>query len=260
MTAVARGNGAFRKAVLVSAVFHAALFILIAVSPSLPGSSRKGLIRYIPLSLGGLPGGRSGGGSSSLTAPAPAPAEAKKPSLRDLTIPQKVEPEAPASKLRYPSEKSKRDPKSKKAKQAVLPEPAPASKPGQAGGQGPAGSGVRIGLGGPGEGSGSGYDSQIGLSSFPYTYYLQAITDRISANWFTSLVDPGVKGNFQTVVHFKILRNGQTTDVSVKESSGVESLDLSAMRAVQRSTPFPPLPSDYNQDYLGIFLIFEHSK
>jgi len=265
MTAVARRNGAFRKAVLVSAVFHVALFVLIAVSPSLPGSSRKGLISYIPLSLGGLPGGGGGGRNGSVTSPAPAPppAEAKKPSLRDLTVPQKVQPETPQSKLRYPSEKPKREPKSKKEKQAVLSEASPAAKagqPGVVGSQGPGGSGVRIGLGGPGQGSGSGYDSQIGLSNFPYTYYLQAVTDRISANWFTSLVDPGIQGNFQTVVYFKILRNGQTTDVSVKESSGVESLDLSAMRAVQRSTPFPPLPSDYNQDYLGIFLIFEHSK
>jgi TonB family protein len=266
MTAVARRNGAFRRAVLVSAVIHVALFVLIAVSPSLPLSSRKGLVSYIPLSLGGLPGGGgSGGGNSRVTAPAPAPAppEAKKPSLRDLTVPQKALPETPQSKLRYPSEKPKREPKSKKAKQAVLPEPSPEAKTGQSGtigSQGTGGSGVRIGLGGPGEGSGSGYDSQIGLSTFPYTYYLQAVTDRISSNWFTSLVDPGVKGNFQTVVYFKIQRNGQTTDITVKESSGVESLDLSAMRAVQRSTPFPPLPTDYNQDYLGIFLIFEHSK
>lgn len=267
MTAVVRRNGAFRKALLLSAVFHIGLFILIVLSPSLPGSSSKGLIHYIPLSLGGLPGGGGGGGGGGVqTSPAPAPvqAEAKKPMLKDLTVPSKVQAEEPASKLRYPAEKSKKGTKAKKAKQASIADTTPASKTGQQGSgpvQGAGGSGVRIGLGGPGSGGGgSGYDSQIGLSNFPYTYYLQAVSDRISANWFTSLVDPGIKGNFQTVVYFKIQRSGQTTDISVKESSGVESLDLSAMRAVQRSTPFPPLPPDYDQDYLGIFLIFEHSK
>ncbi len=258
MTAVVRRNGAFHKAVLLSAIIHAALFILIVLSPSLPGSSPRGLIHYIPLSLGGLPGGGSGGGKLR------APAEAKKPSLRDLTLPEKVKPEEPQAKLRYPEDKPKKEPKSKAEKRASISQPASDTKSSSSGissnqGGSTGGSGIRIGLGEPG-GGGSGYDSQIGLSSFPYTYYLQAVSDRISSNWFTSLVDPGVKGNYQSVVYFKILRNGQTTDLSIKESSGLESLDLSALRAIQRSTPFPPLPSDYDQDYLGIFLIFEHSK
>jgi TonB family protein len=261
MVPARRKNGVFRRAVVLSVVFHAALLALIALSPTLPGSSRKGLIHYIPLSLGGLPGG-GGGGSSGAGAPSvPPQAEAKKPSLRDLTLPEKVKPEEPASQLRYPADKPKKDADSKPDKRSSISQPSPDAKDstgaasGQAGG---GGSGLRIGLGDAG--GGSDYDSQIGLSSFPYTYYLQAVSDRISSNWFTSLVDPGVRGNFQTVVYFRILRNGQAADVGIKESSGLESLDLSAVRAVRRSVPFPPLPTDYDQDYLGIFLIFEHSK
>lgn len=268
MAAIARKNGAFRRAVLVSALFHIALFSLIALSPSLPLARKTGLLSYIPISLGGLPGGGGGGGGGTTSggpgptttlAPTPLPPEAKKPSLRDLTIPQNITPEGPASKMRYPVEKPKREPKPKKEKAASISEPPAFSRTNPAGPvvASSGGSGIRLGLGGPG---GSGYDSQVGTSSFPYTYYLQAVTDRISANWFTSLVDPGVQGNFQTVVYFKIMRTGQITDATIKESSGIESLDLSALRAVQRSTPFPPLPSDYDQDYLGIFLIFEHNK
>lgn len=265
MPAVIRKNGGFRRAILFSAVFHITLFTVIALAPSIPLRPKAGLIHYIPLNLGGLAGGGPSGGGGSLKSfapPAPS-AEAKKPTLRDLTVPQNIKPEGPASKLRHPVEKPKRESKPKKEKTASISEPPafsranPAGAPGSSGGE-TGGSGVRIGLGGPG--GGSGYDSQVGLSNFPYTYYLQAVTDRISANWFTSLVDPGVRGDFQTVVYFKIQRSGQTTDISIKESSGVESLDLSALRAVQRSTPFPPLPTDYDQDYLGIFLIFEHSK
>ncbi len=263
MPAVVRKNGAFRRAILVSAIFHITLFTVIALAPSIPLRSKAGLIHYIPLNLGGLAGGGPSGSGGSLKSPTPAPlpppAEGKKPSLRDLTVPQNIKPEGPASKLRHPVEKPNKESKPKKEKAASISEPPAFSRTNPAGSAGSSGgSGVRIGLGGPG--GGSGYDSQVGLSNFPYTYYLQAITDRISANWFTSLVDPGVRGDFQTVVYFKITRSGQTTDISVKESSGVESLDLSALRAVQRSTPFPPLPSDYDQDYLGIFLIFEHSK
>ena len=36
MPAVVRRNGAFRRAVLLSAIFHVSLFTLLALSPSLP--------------------------------------------------------------------------------------------------------------------------------------------------------------------------------------------------------------------------------
>ena len=120
------------------------------------------------------------------------------------------------------------------------------------------GTGLRIGTGsGPG---GPGYGGSFGLSNFPYTYYLQIITDRVSTNWFTSLVDPGVSGNFQTVIYFKINRDGQVTDLKIEEPSGITPLDLSALRAVKAASPFPPLPRDYEDSYLAIHLIFEHSK
>jgi len=32
------------------------------------------------------------------------------------------------------------------------------------------------------------------------------------------------------------------------------------LRAIQTSAPFPPLPREYKDEYLGIHLIFEHSK
>lgn len=35
---------------------------------------------------------------------------------------------------------------------------------------------------------------------------------------------------------------------------------MSAQRAVTDASPFPPLPDDYDEEYLGIILIFEHVK
>jgi TonB family protein len=84
--------------------------------------------------------------------------------------------------------------------------------------------------------------------------------DRVSSSWFTSLVDPGVAGSFQTTVMFKILRNGQIADLKVEVPSGLSSLDLSALRAVQTAAPFPPLPSEYEDQFLIIHLVFEHAK
>jgi len=255
MRKVNKVDKSFRTAVILSIMAHLALFLLILVSPSLPKSSQKGMIHYV--NLISLPGGSGagGGGGESEVSEAETPLE-KRETLKDLTTPQKFQ-EEPSSSLRHPEEKPKKEIKVKKEKKAVIRQ-SPKGK--SKGGSGPGtGAGLSIGLG-KGTGFGSGYASQIGLSSFPFTYYLQIIMDRVSANWFTSLVDPGVSGSFQTTVYFKIYKNGQISSVEVEESSGIRSLNLSAVRAIHSSAPFPPLPREYEEEYLGIHLIFEHSK
>jgi TonB family protein len=259
----------FKRAVYFSLGAHFFFVLFILVSPHFPRPSRKGLIHYIPLNMvvagGGGGGGRGGGGggSGSPAAGKPAP-PAKKETLRDLTIPQKVQPEAKPT-MRYPVEKPAREPKAKVEKKAAIskPEASPQGKTAQNGVPGGVeggtgmGTGLRIGggegPGGPGYGSG-------GLANFPYTYYLNIITDRVSSNWFSSLVDPGISGSFQTIIYFRIEKSGQVSDIKIEQSSGVTPLDLSAVRAVKASAPFPPLPREYEDAYLGIHLIFEHSK
>lgn len=247
----------FRLAVILSLIAHLGLFLLISVSPSLPKSSKKGMIHYV--NLISLPGG--GGGSESEGNEVETTLE-KRETLRDLATPQQLQ-EHPTSSLRHPVDQPEKERKPKKEKKAVIRQPqrGDSSKEKSKGGTGSGpGAGLRIGLGkGPGLG-GSGYSSQIGLSTFPFTYYLQIIMDRVSANWFTSLVDPGVSGSFHTTVYFKIYKNGQISSVEVEESSGIRSLDLSAVRAIHSSSPFPPLPKEYEDEFLVIHLIFEHSK
>ncbi len=263
----------FRKAVTRSIIAHLSLFLLLFLASKLPQPSRKGMVHYIPLDLlvaGGGGGTRSGGGGGQ-AAGKTAAAPAKKETLRDLTVPQKIQTE-PESSLRYPVEKPKKETKTRTEKKAAItkPEPKPQQKEGEEigegavpGGQGTGiGTGLRIGGGGGpgGEGFGPGFGPGLGLANFPYTYYLNIITERVSANWFTSLVDPGVSGSYQTVIYFRIQKNGQITNLEIEQSSGLTPLDLSALRAVRASAPFPPLPREYQEEYLGIHLIFEHSR
>jgi TonB family protein len=261
-----RENKSFKRAIYASLFAHLVLFLLILVSPTLPKSSKKGMIHYIPLNFV-APGGGGGGAKSPAGPPAIA---AKKETLKDLTTPPNVKQESKPS-MRYPTEKPKKEAKPKAEKKTAITKPEPSAPEsakaaaasggvtGDTGGTGSGmGTGLRIGTGtGPG---GPGYGGPSGISNFPYTYYLQIITDRVSANWFTSLVDPGVSGNFQTVIFFKINKDGQISDLKVEEKSGLDPLDLSALRAVRTSAPFPPLPRDYEDAYLAIHLIFEHAK
>ncbi len=269
MTALGRDFPAFRIAVVSSVTAHAALFLLLLFSPHLPATSKKEMIHYV--NVISFPGGggpsAAGGGEKIVETPLP-----KKLALKDLTTLSKLEQE-PASSLRYPVKKPQKEAKVKPEKTASIQKEQKAGEAaeatsGEAGtgsgsgtGGGP-GSGIRIGGGegaGIGPGFSSAFSSQIGLSNFPFTYYLQIIIDKVSSNWFTSLIEPGISGNFRATVYFKIHRDGKISDIKIQESSGIASLDLSALRAVQSSS-FPPLPRDYEGEFLAIYLIFEHSK
>jgi len=260
MIALSRSNPAFKKAVVFSFTAHLAFFLFILLSPHIQKPSRGEMIHYVELmSFPG--GGGGGGGGEEKIADTTLP---ERETLRDLTTPQKLQQET-APTLRHPVEKPEKETRIKKEKKAIIQKQSTGTREAEAGsvkgkGAGP-GSGVRLGSGlGSGSDSGSAFSSQIGLSNFPFTYYLQIIIDRVSNNWFTSLVDPGISGSFQATVHFRIYKNGQISELKIEESSGMKSLDLSALRAIQTSAPFPPLPRAYEDEYLGIYLIFEHSK
>ena len=275
MTAAIRGTPrAFRRALLFSGLLHAGLIVFIVASPDLSKSAPKGLIQYVNF-IGSPGGGTGGGGESGAPQAQPLPPPKTKDSLRDLTVPAKAKADEKPG-MRHPVDKPKTAKKVPEKKAAITkPQPstsAPAggetaaagSAPGQPGGQGP-GYGLRFGTGpgsggGTGGGTGGGSGEPFGVSGFPFTYYLQFLSDKVSSSWFTSLVDPGVSGVFQTQVYFKIFRNGQVGDLKVEVSSGVPAFDLSALRAIQTAAPFAPLPSEYDGQYLGIHLIFEHSR
>lgn len=273
MLQVERDYNRFKRAVLFSIAAHIMLFILLLLSPQFPKPSRKGMIHYV--NVISFPGGGGGGRGSSAGGTlaeekieeTPVP---QRESLRDLTTPQTVQQEAPST-FRYPVEKPEREEKAKPEKKTAIQKPSETpSKNTRTGSEGKdeasgsgTGSGVRIGIG-PGYGSGGGfgseYSSQIGLSSFPFTYYLQIIQARISNNWFKSQVTTGITADFHTTIFFKIYKDGQISNLEIEETSTIKSLDLSALRAIQSSVPFPPLPKEYEGEYLGIHIIFEHSK
>ncbi len=265
---------AFKRAVFISIFLHAGLLILIAASPSFSRAPQKGLVQYVNfIGGGGGTGGGTGGGGSVVakTEALPAP---KKPALRDLTVPSKLKAE-PKTALTHPVDKPKTAKKTPEKKAAITKPEAPsaadagsaATSAAQSGsgfglrfGTGTGGSGGGTGGGGIGGGTGAGAGDPFGVAGFPFQFYLQMISDKITANWFQALVDPGVGGLLQTQVYFRIYKNGSISDIKIDVSSGVESFDLSARRAIQTAAPFASLPNEYDGQYLGITLVFEHAK
>lgn len=279
MRASAIKSSSFKRAVILSVFLHIILFALIGFSNQLTGPKKTGMIHYVNLNFVSLPG-RGGGGGTGGGRPGPAgtgasPAEAPptKETMKELTVPQKALSQA-ESTLRHPVQKTLTGKKPAPPKKTEISAPQPGTTTSTtvrgaetgltggsgSGGGGGGGSGLRIGVGeGPG-GFGAGYGDPLGTSSFPYTYYLQIIVDRVSSNWFTATSNLDYSGEYQSVIYFKIWRNGQIADLKIEQPSGLPALDLTARRAVELAAPFPPLPRDFESEYLVVHLIFERSK
>jgi len=119
--------------------------------------------------------------------------------------------------------------------------------------------GLGIGSGAGGFGFGEGYGGG-GLSSFPYSYYLAEIQNRISGNWQTALIRSGTTGNDFSEVRFRIFRTGRISEPLILRSSGNAAMNSSAIRALRNASPFPPLPQGYTDEYLIVRLLFEHKR
>jgi periplasmic protein TonB len=75
-----------------------------------------------------------------------------------------------------------------------------------------------------------------------FAYYVNIVNQKVAQNWYTQEADPRASVGKSVTLVFDINRDGVPSNARVEERSGSPSLDLSAMRAVQRVDGFGPLP------------------
>jgi TonB family protein len=90
--------------------------------------------------------------------------------------------------------------------------------------------------------------------------YVNAVQQRISREWLQSTVDPTLSSAPRVVVTFDILRDGTITNTQITQSSNNRSLDTSAIRAVQSSSPLLPLPSAYSGSRVSVEFYFDYRR
>lgn len=93
-----------------------------------------------------------------------------------------------------------------------------------------------------------------------YGWYVDAMTRRISQNWLQSMVDSRIRSAPRVYLSFEIARDGKVSNVVVKQSSGIPSLDRSAIRAINASDPLPRLPADYRGSSVTVSFYFEYAR
>jgi protein TonB len=77
-------------------------------------------------------------------------------------------------------------------------------------------------------------------------WYRAAVVASLQSRWIRPVLD-GVRGTLSVTVTFDVDRDGTVRNVKVDASSGIPSLDRSAIRAVEEASPLPPLPSGWGQ-------------
>jgi protein TonB len=73
-------------------------------------------------------------------------------------------------------------------------------------------------------------------------------------------IDPRIAAAQRVYVVFDIARDGHPANVKIEQSSGVPSLDQSAVRALQRIDTFGPLPSDYSGNKVSVEFWFDYKR
>jgi protein TonB len=273
----------FGLMIAASLLFHVAFFLVLGQAarrttpPRLGGSVHQVRLVDLPpgvklsdlkIGKGGKPLGRPG------SAPAkPGPDAAARPAAAPDKLKSAARERAPASgrELTVPRKKKGRKGRSRsKARSRKAPKPTPApdvnfddlfagrsglgETPASAAETGPAAGTGETGAGGPYV---SGASLEVDAESFAFLYYLEAIREKVRANW---LPPSGVLRHGETrqvTIYFRIDRSGSIQGATVEESSGITLLDHAAVRAVMAAAPFPALPSEFADDQLGVHFHFE---
>jgi TonB family protein len=89
--------------------------------------------------------------------------------------------------------------------------------------------------------------------------YYAMVWSRIKGKWaLPQGILPGEV--LETVIDLTILRNGAVTQVNFEKRSGNGYFDESAMKAIRKASPLPPLPAWIGENSLGIGIRFHSSE
>ena len=89
--------------------------------------------------------------------------------------------------------------------------------------------------------------------------YMAIISSRIKENWS---LPPALmpNENIETIIDVKISRNGALEYIGLEKNSGNRYFDESALKAIKKSSPFPPFPFFVIDNYIEIGIRFHSAE
>jgi len=246
------------RALAWSAGFHIAVTAIILIYPYVFGGSS------------GQGWGTGGGGDamgvtlvSSVPLPTP-PAQTQNVLANETKGVTKSEPkveEKEPDAIEIQGKNTKVKPKKPPTPSKAKPQPEPEEETNQvAFGEGGPVSGPYGSFAAGGAKGGFGVTGSGGDFGTKYGWYVQVIQRKVSENWLKYEVDPRINNAQRVYITFDVARDGHPLNVQVEQSSGVPSLDQSAIRALQRIDTFGPLPPDYSGGKISVEYWFDYKR
>ena len=99
---------------------------------------------------------------------------------------------------------------------------------------------------------------EAGRFAARYPWYVHMVQSKVREKWLMNEVDPHVQSASRACFSFDISRTGEPSNIRLAQSSGVPSLDESALRALNRVSSFGPLPRDYERDKVSVRFYFDY--
>jgi colicin import membrane protein len=108
-----------------------------------------------------------------------------------------------------------------------------------------------------GEGGTGGPSTNV--MSIKFKIYYNLLWQRIRSVWVLPEEALGGQKNLETIIAIRIARDGQIEDIQFEKKSGNPYLDESALRAIKKANPLPPLPSDIEGEKFDVGVRFTPS-
>jgi protein TonB len=89
-----------------------------------------------------------------------------------------------------------------------------------------------------------------------FAYYVQQITQKVASQWYTGMLDPQAAGH-RVYITFQVERDGSLSHIQIAQRSGDNTLDNTALSAVQHIDTFPPLPDAYTGNHINVTYYFD---
>jgi len=252
----ATGQPGLPRMVTVSLTAHVALAIgLVAWSGLTPASSDDALRPVMTVSLGGAPGPRAGGMTMMgrpIQTTVPLPDVARPAPLRrpESAPPAMIMPDRRAKPVQAPPKPARAadtgSARPSSAGTAGATRTAPSAEPNPNQG---------MGFGGLSTGGGGGAGGYLDVQNFCCPDYLVTMLQLVQGNWSSRQEVEG-----ETIVKFRIQRDGRLTEIELERSSGYAGLDLTAQRALFLTQRVLPLPSAFPDDHLTVHLRFPYQR
>jgi protein TonB len=93
----------------------------------------------------------------------------------------------------------------------------------------------------------------IGSGDFNYPHWPALAFSKINRFFYFSI---SIDGKVNCEVRFEVIKSGRIIISSIAASSGIPEFDQACLAAIERSSPLPPLPRDWLDEFIEITITF----